>query len=151
MNVRLATPVDLTEFWKTESMGVSISPCQCPPNKMTEEERRGLKLIEESCNLNDKRWTMSYPWKKCPQLLPDNYPQVVKKMKATEHRLSKQPNHAKSYDEQIEEMEKMKFSRKLTKREIEEWKGPVHYVAHHAVVRPENKSTPVRIIFNSSA
>ena len=26
MNVRLATPVDLTEFWKTESMGVSISP-----------------------------------------------------------------------------------------------------------------------------
>ena len=45
----------------------------------------------------------------------------------------------------------MKFSRKLTKREIEEWKGPVHYVAHHAVVRPENKSTPVRIVFNSSA
>ena len=91
MNVRLATPVDLTEFWKTESMGVSISPCQCPPNKMTEEEQRGLKLIEESCNLNDKRWTMSYPWKKSPQLLPDNYPQVVKKMEATEHRLSKQP------------------------------------------------------------
>ena len=48
-------------------------------------------------------------------------------------------------------MEKMKFSRKLTNREIEEWKGPVHYVAHHAVVRPENKSTPVRIVFNSSA
>ena len=118
---------------------------------MTEEERRGLKLIEESCNLNDKRWIMSYPWKKSPQLLPDNYPQVVKKMEATEHWLSKQPNHAKSYDVQIEEMEKMKFSRKLTKREIEEWKGPVHYVAHHAVVRLENKSTPVRIVFNSSA
>ena len=38
---------------------------------------------------------------------------------------------------------------------MEEWKGPVHYVAHHvahhAVVRPKNKSTPVRIVFNSSA
>ena len=25
---------------------------------------------------------------------------------------------------------------KLTVKEIEEWKGPIQYVAHHAVVRP---------------
>jgi hypothetical protein len=71
-------------------------------------------------------------------------------MESTERRLSKQPAHAKSYDEQMQEMERMQFARKLTKDEIEEWKGPVHYVAHHAVVRPEKKSTPVRIVFNSS-
>ena len=28
---------------------------------------------------------------------------------------------------------------------------PVHYVAHHAVLRPEKKSTPIRIVLNSSA
>ena len=28
---------------------------------------------------------------------------------------------------------------------------PVNYIAHHEVVRPEKKSTPVRIVFNSSA
>jgi hypothetical protein len=151
MNVRLAAPIDLTEFWTTESMGVSISPCKCPPNKMTEEEQKGLKLIEESCNLEGKKWTMSYPWKKSPELLPDNYSQVLKKMGSTERRLSKQPAHAKSYDEQMQEMERMQFARKLTKDEIEEWKGPVHYVAHHAVICPETKSTPVRIVFNSSA
>ena len=27
----------------------------------------------------------------------------------------------------------------------------MHYIAHHAVVRPEKKSTPMRIVFNSSA
>lgn len=48
-------------------------------------------------------------------------------------------------------MEELNFARKLTKREIDEWKGPVHYVAHHAVVRPEKKTTPIRIVFNSSA
>ena len=63
MNVRLAAPIDLTEFWTTESMGVSISPCKCPPNKMTADKQKGLKLIEESCNLEGKKWTMSYPWK----------------------------------------------------------------------------------------
>jgi hypothetical protein len=140
MNVRLAAPIDLTEFWTTESMGVSISPCKCPPNKMTEEEQKGLKLIEESCNLEGKKWTMSYPWKKSPELLPDNYSQVLKKMESTERRLSKQPAHAKSYDEQMQEMEKMQFARKLTKDEIKEWKRPVYYVAHHAVVRPERKA-----------
>ena len=29
--------------------------------------------------------------------------------------------------------------------------GPVHYISHHEVLKPESKSTPVRIIFNSSA
>jgi len=27
--VRLAAPVDLTDFWRTESMGVSVSRCTC--------------------------------------------------------------------------------------------------------------------------
>ena len=40
---------------------------------------------------------------------------------------------------------------RLTLKEIEEWKGPIHYVAHHAVVPPEKKTTPTRIVFNSSA
>ncbi|KAK3748966.1 hypothetical protein QZH41_006852 [Actinostola sp. cb2023] len=48
-------------------------------------------------------------------------------------------------------MEDMGFSRKLTQQEMKTYSGPVHYVAHHAVVRPEKKSTPIRIVFNSSA
>lgn len=43
----------------------------------------------------------------------------------------------------------MQFSRKLSKQEIDNYKGPVHYIPHHAVIRPEKKSTPVRIIHNS--
>lgn len=85
-------------------------------------------------NLEEKKWVMKYPWKKDPQFLPDNYSQVLKKMESTERRLSKQPEHTRSYV-QMNEMEEMKFSRKLMKKEIAEWKGPVHYITHHAVVR----------------
>lgn len=84
LNVRLAAPVDLSEFWNTESMGVAISPCQCSPTKLTPQEQKELKLIEESCHLEQKKWTISYPWNKSPELLPDNYPQVLKKMETTE-------------------------------------------------------------------
>ena len=149
--VRLAEPIDLTDFWKTESMGVSVSPCTCEATKMSPEARAELKLIEDSCELQENKWIMEYPWKRDPSCLPDNYVQVLKKLESTERRLMKQPDHASSYDMQIIEMEEMKFSRKLTEQEKKEWKGPVHYVAHHAVLRPEKKSTPIRIVFNSSA
>ena len=38
LHVRLAEPIDLTDFWKTESMGVSVSPCTCGAAKMSTEE-----------------------------------------------------------------------------------------------------------------
>jgi hypothetical protein len=109
-----------------------------------------MKIIEESCSLEDNKWTMKYPWKRDPKELPDNYTHVVRRMESTERRLLSQPDHAESYNSQMKEMEDMTFSRKLTKKEIEEWKGPVHYISHHAVIRPEKRSTPVRIVFNSS-
>ena len=49
------------------------------------------------------------------------------------------------------EMSEMAFSRKLSKQELEEYNGPIHYISHHEVLRPESKSTPVRVVFNSSA
>ena len=66
--------------------------------------------------------------------MPDNYAQVLKKLESTEQCLMKQPEHALSYDMQVKDMEEMKFSRKLTEKEKSEWKGPVHYVARHAVL-----------------
>ena len=45
----------------------------------------------------------------------------------------------------------MSFSRKLSEKEINDYKGPVHYISHHAVLRPKSTITPVRVVFNSSA
>ena len=94
---------------------------------------------------------MKHPWKRNPSSLPNNYPQVRKKLERIERRLMKHLEYAASYDKQIKEMEEMQFARKLTPKEIEEWRCPVQHDAHHAVLRPEKKSTPMRILFNSLA
>ena len=59
--------------------------------------------------------------------------------------------HANAYDAQIKEMVAMKFAHKLSADELKSYPGPVHYISNHAVLKPESKSTPLRIVFNSSA
>ena len=61
------------------------------------------------------------------------------------------PEQAEAYDKQMKEMNEMNFSRQLTSEELRDYKGPVHYIPHHAILRPEKKTTPVRIVFNSSS
>ena len=148
--VRIAQPVDMTDLWKTESMGVSIAPCTCEGAKLSAQEREQLKLIEESCQLQGNKWIMKYPWKRSPSTLTNNYVQVQEKLESVERRLMKNPDNASSYINKIQEMETMEFARKLSPKELTASKGPIHYVSHHAVIRPEKKSTPVRIVFNSS-
>ena len=47
-------------------------------------------------------------------------------------------------------MIRLGFARKLTQEEMMEHDGPVFYLPHHAVIREQSQSIPVRIVFNSS-
>ncbi|KAJ8039643.1 hypothetical protein HOLleu_13705 [Holothuria leucospilota] len=71
-------------------------------------------------------------------------------LQGLENRLKKDATHSSAYQDQVKEMVSLGFARKLTKSEIEEYKGPVHYIPHHPVIRPDKKTTSVRIVFNSS-
>ena len=70
---------------------------------------------------------------------------------STEKRLAKNATHAEVYQKQIEDMVDREVARKLTLKELKEYKGPIHYISHHEVLKPDSKSTPVRIVFNNSA
>ncbi len=151
LNVQLSSPVDMTDVWTTESMGVSAKSCKCNPEKLSPIEQHEKKIIEDSCQRVGNQWMIGYPWKRDRNLLPDNRSQAVKKMEATKRRLMKDPANAKEYDKQLVEMTELNFAKTLLGEEIKNHEGPVHYIAHHEVLRPEKKSTPVRIVFNSSA
>ena len=43
--VKYATPVDLSDFWKTESMGVEVKPCVCEADKLSQVEREEAEII----------------------------------------------------------------------------------------------------------
>ena len=150
-NIKFATPVDLTDFWTTESMGVDVKSCSCEPDELSQIEREEKMIIEKSCQKVGNQWLIPYPWKKDPSQLPDNRAQAIKRLESTECRLMKHPEQAEAYNQQMKEMTDNNFSRRLTDEELNDYKGPIHYIAHHGVLRPEKASTPLRIIFNSSS
>ena len=103
-------------------------------------------MIEESCTKSGNQWVIPYPWKRNLSLLPDNRQQAIKRLEATERQLSRNLEHAEAYRQQMKKMEQMNFARKISPEEAREYSGPVHYISHHAVINPEKKSTPLRIV-----
>ena len=117
------------------------------------KEEKELELIEKNMKFDaeDNRWLAEYPWIKDPADLPDNRRVALSMLYSAERRLGKNTQHATVYDNQVRDMVQRGVARKLTKEELINYKGPINYISDHEVLKPDSKSTPVRIVFNSSA
>ena len=51
----------------------------------------------------------------------------------------------------MQDMVDRKVARQVSTEELANYQGPKYYITHHAVMKPSSKSTPCRIVFNSSA
>ena len=71
-------------------MGLAVKPFNCQTNKLSLIEQRKANFIQDSC----QEVEILYPWKRDPSVLPDNRSQAERKLKATERRLTKNPEHA---------------------------------------------------------
>ena len=56
LHVKYASPIDLTDFWTIETMGVAVKPCVCDADKLSQTEREEAKLIEETCIKVGSQW-----------------------------------------------------------------------------------------------
>ena len=84
-------------------------------------------------------------------MLPNNRCVALGTLKATERRLARNPDHANLYSRQIEDMISRGAARAVEESELEIYNGPKFYLCHHAIYKAHSKSTPCRIVFNSSA
>ena len=115
------------------------------------KEERELNLIEAGLEHKGDHFVATYPWEKDPNLLPNNKMIAHKMLENTERRLIKHPEYGKMYCDQIQDMIKRNVARKLSEEELKAYRGPKFYPSHHAVLKLESKSSPCRIVFNSSA
>ena len=151
--MRYATSVEQLSLGRNLSGGCRCGRCPLGAKNYSLKEEKELQLIERNLEFDDveNRWVTSYPWIRDPADLPNNRRAAFGMLMSTEKRLTRNADHAKVYQEQIQDMVNRGVARKLTKSELDTYKGPIHYVSHHEVLKPDSKSTPVRIVFNSSA
>ena len=151
--------VKLEDFFDAENMGVSCIPkcgsCRCGScpiggKQYSLQEERELAMIDKGLTLINNVWQAAYPWKKDPVSLPNNFVAASAMLRSTEKRLAKNEELASKYCEQISDMEERGVAKKLTDSD-KKYKGPVYYISHHEVIKPDSMSTPCRIVFNSSA
>ena len=151
----------MKEFFKMESMGLCCAPkcgkCVCSKlvneyKNLTIAEEKDTSIIKESLRYDkeSRHWVSNYPWIKDPHQLPNNFKHDLGKMKATERHL-KSSNQLSAYNREIDDMIVRQVARKLSPDEIAMYDGPVHYLDHHAVHKPDSKSTKIRIVFNPTA
>ena len=132
--------------------GCKCSKCPSVGHTYSFREEQELNMIRDGLKYDAEQqcWYSSYPWLCDPAELQDNYGSALATLKSTERTLLKDPNWAKKYACQIEDMVSRGVARKLTPDERKTWNGPTYYISHLAVLNPKSNSTPVRIVFNSS-
>ena len=149
----------IEDFFQIEEMGVSCNPkcggCKCGKcpigsKEYTIKEERELALIESGLKHKGDHWEATYPWIKDPHFLPDNKMIVFRMLQSLEKQLLKDPSLAEMYKEQIKDMLQRKVAKKLSPTEIKTYKGPIFYIPPHVVFKRESKSTPCRIVYNTS-
>ena len=140
----------IEDFYSMENLGIECIPkcgaCKCgrchPGGKnMSLKEEREYKQIDDNLRYLEekKKWQASYPWIRDPAELPNNRCAALARLRSTERRLSKDIQHATLYKRQIQDMINRGVSRRVSTREIDEYNGPIHYISHHAVLKPESK------------
>ena len=144
-----------------DGLGVTCIPkcgsCKCgtchPGGKaMSIKEEEELKLIESKIVFQPEkgRFCAGCPWIRDPKELPRNDKYAKAMLRSTEKRLHRDRDYANSYQRQLEDMVERGAARKVSEEEFRAWTGPKFYIAHHAVMKPDSKSTPIRIVFDSS-
>ena len=83
-----------------------MKPWLCDADKLSQVEREEAEVIINSCKKVGAQWMIPYPWKRVPNLLPDNKFLALKQLEGTEHRLKSSPDQGESYDKQMKEISK---------------------------------------------
>ena len=120
--------------------GYSCRKCLIGSSDYSIQEEGELALIEKGLeyDASNKEWIAHYPWIKNPNTLKSNITTATARLKSTERRLKKLgTEYIGMYQNELEEMLKRTVACKLTKTELREYDGPIYYIQHHGVLKPE--------------
>ena len=161
---------DFLDYFKQDNIGVECNPkcggCRCgqcpvgskPMSLKDEREYERFKSnlkYEEDGTFDDPGpfWRTSYPWNVDRNQLINNKSAVLGVMNSTKRKLKKDPLWEEVYENQLKDLINRGVAKEVTDDELADWikeGGKTYYIAHQMALNPGSKTTPVRVVFNSS-
>ena len=166
----LKTDREILHFFDEEQIGVQSSPkcgnCQCGSciignrnisikDELEYAKFKSLMHLDIAGSEADPGpyWTTKFPWTLNPEELINNKRAVTALMHSTERKLLKNDEWRAIFEQQLRVLIEKGFAKEISETDISAWEnsgGTVYFIAHQIVVNPQNKTTPVRVCFNSS-
>ena len=127
------------QFFEAEALGVTPQPrcggCKCGKcsilgAKFSFKEQQEYDIILKNLSYDEenKRWVTEYPWSCERSTLPRNHKAAMQNLISLEHRLSKDPEMAKQWQTQIQEMVNRTAAIKLSEEVVDAWEGDYHFL-----------------------
>ena len=142
-----ALKLNLRRFWETESIGIFNEP----EEKSIKDEEELFQLSSEREN---GRYSVNLPWKTDGQQMPTHYELSKTRLTYIQQRLQKNKELMKRNDDIIEEQLQVQagiVEPVSTENENRVNNPKIHYLPHRAVVREDETTAKVQIVFNGSA
>lgn len=136
----------VTEFFSTENFGMNPEN----PKLLSENDKTGLKIMQETIKRVDQRYEIGLLWKEYPPKLPGSYAIAEKGLFSLEKRMLHDDEFAVRYTAKIDKYIQKGYARKLYESEIDDKSYPIWYLPHFGVVNP-HKPTKVRVVFDAAA
>ena len=133
---------DLKHFWQLEGIGVHS-------DREKDGDQIAVDSFEQSVRQTDGRYVVSWPWRCTAFDLQDNYGLAYGRLQSLLRRLDKDQHLMEQYDRTIKEQAARGVIEIVS--ELENTDGPVHYLPHHCVVKPDKATTKVRVVYDASA
>ncbi|XP_031575495.1 uncharacterized protein LOC116309086, partial [Actinia tenebrosa] len=117
---------------------------------MSVEDKRAMKVIEDTISKQDGHYQMGLLWKREKPQLPYNRPLAEARLRSLKGRLVRDPELLLRYKSAIEGHLDKGHARKLTKDEVETVSDKTWFLPHHPVSNP-NKPGKTRVVFDAAA
>ena len=152
----------IPEFFETEDFGVAPSrsckkcrgcrECSYRNAMITREKEMVVRRVEDQIehDVENCKVKVKYPWTEDIYKLTDNVHQAIRVQSSVEKRLLRDENLLSAYNMEFKKFVSRGAISKLSQHDMDSYDGPVSYVTHLPVFKPDSTTTPLRIVTNTS-